>query len=70
MKYRLAPLALVFATTAALAHPGGLDSKGGHKDAQTGKYHLHKAPEPKKPEAKKPESKKPEVKKTEAKKKK
>lgn len=70
MKYSLTLLALIFAANVALAHPGGLDAKGGHKDAQTGKYHIHKAPDEKKDQAKKPETKKPAPKKTEAKKKK
>ncbi|MEE9543324.1 MAG: YHYH domain-containing protein [Thermodesulfobacteriota bacterium] len=26
------------------AHPGGLDSNGGHRDLSTGKYHKHKKP--------------------------
>ena len=28
----------------ASAHPGGLDSKGGHTDRKTGSYHTHKTP--------------------------
>ncbi|HEY8241060.1 MAG TPA: YHYH domain-containing protein [Kiritimatiellia bacterium] len=27
-----------------LAHPGGLDAKGGHFNWKTGKYHVHRAP--------------------------
>ena len=39
-------LALAFATTAAFAHPGKTDAKGGHTDSKTGKYHVHKKTEP------------------------
>ena len=31
-------------TALASAHPGGLDSKGGHTDRKTGSYHTHKTP--------------------------
>lgn len=31
-------------TGLASAHPGGLDSKGGHTDRKTGSYHTHKTP--------------------------
>ncbi len=34
----LIPLALI-------AHPGGLDKKGGHVDKKTGQYHIHKKKE-------------------------
>ena len=63
MKYSLTLLALIFAANVALAHPGGLDAKGGHTDAATGKYHIHKAPDAKKDQAKKPAAKKTEAKK-------
>jgi hypothetical protein len=39
------PLLFFFALFAALvatAHPGGLDSKGGHTDRKTGIYHYHR----------------------------
>lgn len=30
------------AAAAVIAHPGGLDSQGGHYDRRTGLYHLHR----------------------------
>ena len=57
-------LSLLCTTIPTLAHPGGVDKKGGHVDSKTGKYHLHTKPETK------PDPKKPEPKKTDAKKKK
>lgn len=32
----------MFAPSFAPAHPGGLDSRGGHRDKATGEYHQHK----------------------------
>ena len=46
MQHTILILALAFATTAAFAHPGKTDAKGGHVDSKTGKYHMHKKPEP------------------------
>ena len=63
MKPILPFIALLFTTTAVLAHPGKTDAKGGHTDSQTGKYHVHKKPDAKKSDAKKPEAKKPDAKK-------
>ena len=37
--FALVPLALI-------AHPGGLDKKGGHIDKKTGQYHIHKKKRP------------------------
>lgn len=34
-------LTLAMAST-VLAHPGGLDSKGGHYNRKTGQYHRHR----------------------------
>lgn len=36
--FALVPLALI-------AHPGGLDKKGGHIDKKTSQYHIHKKQE-------------------------
>lgn len=42
MKQRLVLLLMIlFLPVAALAHSGGTDSKGGHYDRSTGKYHYH-----------------------------
>lgn len=43
-RFKLHAVALSFlcATTASLAHPGGLDHDGGHIDKKTGQYHLHR----------------------------
>ena len=48
MKTILLLIALAFTATAAFPHPGKTDAKGGHTDASTGKYHLHKKPDAKK----------------------
>ncbi len=32
---------LILSCTSALAHPGGLDSNGGHYNRKTGEYHYH-----------------------------
>jgi len=63
MKTILLFLAAIFTTSAALSHPGKTDAKGGHTDANTGKYHLHTKPEAKKETPKKPAAKKGEAKK-------
>ena len=34
-------LTLISLTLISYSHSGGLDKKGGHKNHQTGKYHLH-----------------------------
>ncbi len=35
-------VSLLFFTLGAVAHPGGLDAKGGHTDRVTGVYHYHR----------------------------
>lgn len=37
----LCALALLALSPSALSHPGRTDSKGGHTDSATGKYHYH-----------------------------
>lgn len=39
----LALLALSYSTL-SIAHPGGLDSQGGHNDRKRGGYHYHRGP--------------------------
>jgi hypothetical protein len=39
----LAAAALLAAPQTALAHPGGLDARGGHYNRKTGEYHCHRA---------------------------
>lgn len=35
---------LIFPSTPAFSHSGGLDARGGHVDRNTGTYHCHRAP--------------------------
>ena len=35
-------LFVLFAALGVMAHPGGLDAKGGHTDSKTGVYHYHR----------------------------
>ena len=37
-------LLLAIPITIALAHSGGLDANGGHRDRKTGQYHYHRGP--------------------------
>jgi len=39
-------LFIIASVAVAMAHPGGLDKKGGHKDKKSGQYHQHKKPAP------------------------
>lgn len=34
-------IVVVAGVSLVVAHPGGLDSKGGHTDGKTGEYHTH-----------------------------
>jgi len=40
----LAAFSLVAVPVLALAHPGGVDATGGHRETATGTYHFHKGP--------------------------
>lgn len=45
----IAVLSIMVAAAIALGHPGGLDSKGGHTERKTGRYHYHRKVESSKP---------------------
>lgn len=36
------PIGVFLVSGTAFAHPGGLDSKGGHYNRKTGEYHYHR----------------------------
>lgn len=45
----LCVMAFLFGMQEVMAHPGGLDSRGGHRNRKTGEYHKHRTVTEKKP---------------------